>query len=103
VKNPIFGNFKQLSPHKWNWLFYIKLPPYALVGFDLTTHSSNLIGGDTTRPRCQGKIGVLIWTTNDVVKFSHKSSILRHIDNFFTIFFRKNIFEAIPLNKMPHS
>jgi hypothetical protein len=37
-----------------------RLPPYTLVGFDLTTHSFSLLGGmaggdDTARVRRQGK------------------------------------------------
>jgi hypothetical protein len=31
-------------------IFYLKLPPYTLAGFDLTTHNS-AGGDDTTRPR----------------------------------------------------
>jgi hypothetical protein len=33
--------------------FFKKLPPYTLAGFDLTTHSSNLLDG-RQRPHRQG-------------------------------------------------
>jgi hypothetical protein len=35
--------------------YFLKLLPYALSGFDLSTHNS-VGGGDTTRPRHQGKL-----------------------------------------------
>jgi hypothetical protein len=50
--------------------FFKKLPTYyTLVGIDLTTHNSSLLGGrrrrnhDTTRPRRQGKLGTKVDAT----------------------------------------
>jgi hypothetical protein len=30
------------------YIFFFKLPPYTLAGFDLTAHSSSLLGDETT-------------------------------------------------------
>jgi hypothetical protein len=30
-------------------IYFFKLPPYTLVGFNLTTHSSSLLGGRQRR------------------------------------------------------
>jgi hypothetical protein len=63
----------QLSSNKELMInvFFQKLPPYTLAGFDLTTHSSSLLGGRrwryhyVCRPRRQG----VILSVNGVARF----------------------------------
>jgi hypothetical protein len=65
-------------------IFY-KISPYTLPGFDLTTHSSNVIGGDdTTRPCRQGKSRKLIGLT---VPFSYYYTLAQKTPSLFPRYF----------------
>jgi hypothetical protein len=61
----------------------IKLPPYSLAGFDLTTHSSSLLGGRRRRYHYVGHaarasiyVGMYIGRRIDSVALSTKSSYI---------------------------
>jgi hypothetical protein len=49
-------------------IFFLKLPPYTLAGFDLTTRN-NTGRDNTTRPRCQGKNIILYKSDLEVLHF----------------------------------